>query len=36
MAKRKGNRETKKPKKPSDGTKKKKKDPNRYDGPQSN
>ena len=36
MSKRRSNKETKKPKKPSDGTKKKKKDPNRYDGPQSN
>jgi hypothetical protein len=34
MAKRtKGNRETKKEKKISDGTKKQKKDPKRYDGP---
>ena len=32
MAKKKGNRESKKPKKQSDGTKKKKKDPNRFDG----
>jgi hypothetical protein len=29
----KGNREAKKPKKQSDGTKKEKKDPNRHDGP---
>ncbi len=29
----KGNREAKKPKKESDGTKKEKKDPNRHDGP---
>jgi hypothetical protein len=29
----KGNRESKKPKKQSDGTKKEKKDPNRHDGP---
>lgn len=28
----KGNRESKKPKAPLDGTKKQKKDPNRYDG----
>jgi len=32
MAKDKGNKETKKPKKESDGTKKKKKDPKRHDG----
>jgi hypothetical protein len=32
MSKRKGNKESKKPKKLSDGTKKQKKDPNRYDG----
>jgi hypothetical protein len=31
MAKDKGNKESKKPKKQSDGTKKPKKDPNRYD-----
>jgi hypothetical protein len=30
--KEKGNRETKKPKKDSDGSKKQKKDPNRHDG----
>jgi len=30
--KRRGNREAKKPKKQSDGTKKQKKDPKRYDG----
>jgi hypothetical protein len=29
----KGNRESKKPKSDSDGTKKQKKDPNRHDGP---
>ena len=34
MATRKGNKETKKAKKPSDGTKKEKKDPKRHDGPQ--
>ncbi len=32
MAERKGNKEVKKAKKPSDGTKKTKKDPKRYDG----
>ncbi len=32
MSKRKGNKEVKKGKKLSDGTKKKKKDPKRYDG----
>ncbi len=33
MSKDKGNKETKKAKKESDGTKKQKKDPNRHDGP---
>lgn len=32
MAKKQGNKETKKPKKESDGTKKQKKDPKRHDG----
>ncbi len=32
MAKEKGGREVRKPKKESDGTKKQKKDPNRHDG----
>ncbi|MGB7381157.1 MAG: hypothetical protein WA959_32020 [Rivularia sp. (in: cyanobacteria)] len=32
MTKNKGNRESKKPKKESDGTKKQKKDPNRFNG----
>jgi hypothetical protein len=32
MSKRKGNRENKKTKKPSDGAKKKEKDPKRYEG----
>ena len=32
MAKNKGNRESKKPKKQSDGTKNQKKDPNRFNG----
>ncbi len=31
--KKRGNKEAKKPKKQSDGTKKQKKDPKRYDGP---
>lgn len=35
MAKKNGSRESKKPKKPSDGTKKQKKDPKRYDDPQA-
>ncbi|VEP11672.1 conserved hypothetical protein [Hyella patelloides LEGE 07179] len=35
MEKKKGNRESKKPKKQQDGTKKQKKDPKRYDGPQA-
>lgn len=33
MTKKQGNRESKKPKKQSDGTKKQKKDPKRYDEP---
>lgn len=36
MPQRKGNKEMKKAKKPSDGTQKKKKDPNRYDESKSN
>ncbi len=32
MSEKKGNKETKKPKAKSDGTKKEKKDPKRYDG----
>jgi hypothetical protein len=36
MSKKKGNRELKKPKKQSDGTKKLKKDPKRHDDPQAN
>ncbi len=35
MANRKGNRETKKAKKQSDGNQKKEKDPKRYDGPEN-
>lgn len=33
MSKQKGNKEDKKTKKPSEGTKKQKKDPKRHDGP---
>lgn len=36
MAKKKGNRESKKPKQQSDGSKKQKKDPKRHDDPQAN
>jgi hypothetical protein len=35
MVKKKGNRESRKPKKQSDETKKQKKDPKRYDGPEA-